>query len=285
MCRSFVARARSLRMPPGGWWCVLALVGLCGAQSIALAEASVPPGYQEAVNQALSELEANNLPEALTEFRRAHALYPNARSLRGMGMVEFDLRDYRTSAKHLQEALASSVKPLAGKLRTDTETLLDRALRYLGEVRLITDPSDVTILVDGAPAELRADGVLLLNVGEHTIELQAPGRLTETRSVQIAGGDKRQLRVTLGMVSAKSEQAPVARAPQQEGPFVPQSDEPSDQPAPVYKKWWLWTVVAVVVVGGGATAALLLTRDEKPKRRPIEGDDGIGVTLTSLSRF
>jgi hypothetical protein len=262
--------------------CLLTLGFLCIC-SLARAEDNVPPGYVEAVNQALSELEANNLPEALTEFQRAHAMYPNARSLRGMGMVEFDMRDYQSSARHLQEALSSSVKPLSAKMRTETETLLSRALRYLGEIRIVTDPANATILVDGSPAQPRSDGSLLLNVGGHTFEVRAAGRLTETRSLQVGGGDKRQISITLPMVAHEPEQQASSSAPS--APFAPPQEKSNSERVPVYKKWWLWTTVAVVVVGGATAAALVLTRDNGSKPQPVEGQNPVGVKLMSLSQF
>jgi tetratricopeptide (TPR) repeat protein len=108
----------SLRV--GSALCALLLACLAWS-STSHAENGVPPEYTEAVKQALQELDMNDLPEALAEFRRAHEIFPNARSLRGMGMIEFDLRDYRSAMLHLQEALASSSKPLTGKMRTETE--------------------------------------------------------------------------------------------------------------------------------------------------------------------
>jgi hypothetical protein len=69
------------------------------------------------------------MARAREELRRAHAIFPNARTLRGLGMVEFELRSYVQSVQLLEQALAASVKPLDGKLRTDTEALLARAQR------------------------------------------------------------------------------------------------------------------------------------------------------------
>ncbi|HEX6239538.1 MAG TPA: hypothetical protein VFZ61_01540, partial [Polyangiales bacterium] len=70
---------------------LLAIVSIAASATAQSAAKSGPPGYADAIEQALSELEAANYPEAREEFQRAHAIYPNARTLRGLGMVEFEL--------------------------------------------------------------------------------------------------------------------------------------------------------------------------------------------------
>ncbi|MEY4512912.1 MAG: hypothetical protein RLZZ450_5034 [Pseudomonadota bacterium] len=51
------------------------------------------PGYRETIAEALIEYEAHNYLEARTLFERAHKLYPNARTLRGLAVVAFELRN------------------------------------------------------------------------------------------------------------------------------------------------------------------------------------------------
>ncbi len=163
----------------------------------AQSKAKPPPGYAEAVAQALSELEAANYPEALEEFRRAHAIFPNARTMRGLGMVEFELRHYAESCRLLEEALASKVKPLDGRQRTETEALLARAGRYLGKVDVTVEPAFATVLVDGAAADVKANPTLTLEVGEHTIEVRAAEFSTQRRELVVKGGDRTQVHIAL----------------------------------------------------------------------------------------
>lgn len=248
------------------------------------AQEGAPREYSEAVQQALQELDANNLAEALAEFRRAHQIFPNARSLRGLGMVEFDLRDYESAARHLREALASAVKPLAGAMRSAAETLLARAQRYLSEVRVATEPRAAQIFVDGSPAQPRPDGMLLLNPGDHVIEVKATGYATETRSLQLSGGDQRELMISLRALAGRS--APEGAAePLNPAPLAQQTPSRSEA-LPVYRKWWVWTLVAVALVGGGTTAAILLTQRKGSGSRPVQGTNTVdGVHLHALSSF
>lgn len=251
-------------------WCsrAVCLSLLCAWSGLARADSA----YDEAVAQGLAELEANNYPEAREEFRRAHALFPNARSLRGLGMVEFELRNYGECVRLLEQALTSPVKPLDAKLRAESEALLARARRYLSELRVQTDPSSATLIVDGAETQLGAYGALLLEVGEHSLEFRAPGHAPETRVVRVRGGERTELRVAL-----------VALGPRKAAPA--EGARADSAPAtPVYRKWWLWTALAVVVVAGATTAAVVLTRDDKTNTTAA-GSGNAGVSLQTLRTF
>src|SRR5688572_888187 len=57
------------------------------------------PDYKRAVEEALKEYGLGHFEEARSLFRRAHGIYPNARTLRGLGMVEFELRHYVRAAQ------------------------------------------------------------------------------------------------------------------------------------------------------------------------------------------
>src|SRR4051794_16670861 len=75
------------------------------AQADGAAEASE---YRELIEQALSEFKHKNWPEARVLFRRAHELSPNARTLRGMGVVSYEMRDYVHAVLELSSALVDA---------------------------------------------------------------------------------------------------------------------------------------------------------------------------------
>ena len=49
--------------------------------------------YEAMITDGLAEFQAQRYAEARALFERAHALSPNARTLRGIGMVAFEMRD------------------------------------------------------------------------------------------------------------------------------------------------------------------------------------------------
>jgi tetratricopeptide (TPR) repeat protein len=127
----------------GAFWPSGSVIAESGSR--APASTAEPVGYKAAIDSAIEEFASNNLAEAREHFGRAHALFPNARTLRGLGMVEFELRNYPEAIGWLRKALAFDVKRLEGKLRGETEDLLERANGYVGEVRLRVSPSDASV--------------------------------------------------------------------------------------------------------------------------------------------
>lgn len=122
-------------------------------------------------------------------------------------MVEFELRHYAESYRLLVEALSSKVKPLDARQRTETEALLARTSRYLGEIGITTEPAFATVLIDGATFDVKANPTLQLEVGEHTIEVRAGEYLTQRRELVVKGGEREQVHVAL---ERPSVMAPVA---------------------------------------------------------------------------
>jgi hypothetical protein len=90
-------------------------------------DAVAPLEYESEIGQALGEHAQGNYEQAREHFLRAHAVYPNARTLRGLGKVEFELRDYRRATEYLEAALSSPVRPLPPDLRDEVQRLLTRA--------------------------------------------------------------------------------------------------------------------------------------------------------------
>jgi tetratricopeptide (TPR) repeat protein len=91
-----------------------------------LTESSAPARYYRLIDVAVEHYNNGEWTEARTYFEKSHALYPCARTYRALGMVEFDLGNYAAATNYLQEALASSVKPLDEQLRQEVTELLAR---------------------------------------------------------------------------------------------------------------------------------------------------------------
>lgn len=220
-----------------------------------------PVGYRAAVDEAISEFAAHRFDEARTLFARAHALFPNARTLRGLGLVEFELRDYVTCVQHLDAALSSDVRPLQDELRAETESLRMRAAGFIGVLTLHSRPQAVRLLVDGEPAA-SPNQPLLLSLGTHTLELFANGYEPERRSLQIAGGEERTLVVDFSRSS------------------VPRNAHDTRAASTSwYQSPWLWIAAAGVVVAGAAVGVALAT---KPDQSPAFSSGTSGVVIQSL---
>lgn len=216
-----------------------------------------PAGYKSAIAAGLSEFEHDNYLEAREHFTRAHALFPNARTLRGLGMVEFELHHYVESVGYLERALASDVKRLDAALREQTESLLARSRQYVGDVRLKITPANASVSVDGFPVSPGVDGSLRLEIGDHVFAFRAENRLEQRRAVVVRGEQVSMLEVVLPEPATKVQVA-----------ATPLDARPGSERRPVYKKWWFWTLT-VAAVAGGVTAAVLLTRKTEYNEQPI----------------
>jgi tetratricopeptide (TPR) repeat protein len=233
-----------------------------------------PAGYREAIDSALEEMQLGNFVEAREQFSRAHGLFPNARTLRGLGISEFELKHYAIAVDQLSAALASDVRPLDSKLRGETEALLKRANTYVGELHITVSPNSATLTIDGTRKIARLDAPVRLDVGDHVLEFRAKDYAPERRQVSVRGGQADSLELQLSSLSAASAES-------QPGPINSPAQEAHSETTPVYKRWWLWTIVGVVVAGAAVGTALALhAHNQQPEYHSVPSvntPDGVAL--------
>jgi len=182
--------------------------------------------YRGLLSEAVSEYDARRFEEARALFRRAHDLYPNARTLRGIGMASFELREYVEALRALEASLVDQRRALTAPQRQQVEGLLERTRAFVGRFTPHLVPADgAQLRVDGAPVALEGDGTLLLSFGRHAVTAEAPGRVTETRELNVIGGERQEL-------SFRLRQLPVEPPPQLEPSVVPPPPVPPAQTPP-----------------------------------------------------
>lgn len=266
------SRAGLLRHFSLARWTLITLALSCVFSAAAVADSPSrrePPGYKSAVNAGIDEFDRGNFNEAREHFTRAHALFPNARTLRGLGMSEFELRSYVEAVEKLEAALASNDKRLEGKLRDDTTALLARARAYVGEVQFRLSPDSTEVRVDGFQVTLGLERKVRLAVGDHVLEFSAQGHTSDRRAITVLGEQTLNLDIALTIPEPPKPDLQVQAAP-----VAPlRHDAPVEKPTPVYKRWWLWTTVGVVVAGGVAAGVLLSMRGTET-RDPNGGSTG-----------
>jgi hypothetical protein len=205
--------------------------------------------YLELISQALGEYDEGHWPEARALFERAHAVEPNARTQRGIGLCAFAMRDYVGTIVALEASLADTRRPLEPTQRAQVEELLGRARVFVATMRIESDPAVVTIEVDGYPPVVR-DGVVLLNPGRHESHVTSDDHDAETRVVEATTNSEFELRVEL-----------VRRQPVREALETRQVST-----APWY-----------VVAGGGTTAlagSIVLALGRRDHRRVDDAPEG-----------
>lgn len=196
------------------------------------------PRYEGAISEAVAEFSAGHWAEARALFTEAHRLNPNARTLRGLGMTAFELRNYVEARQMLTQALSSDANPLTDDLRQKTQALLDRTNAFVGLYR-VEAPAGTMVAVDTQPAQFDSEGHLVMNSGKHTLDVILPGGERQSRKVDVRGGEVGTLvfEPGAGEVATPEEAAAASQTPSTGPVMAVQSSGPGIGP-------WL-------VMGGG----------------------------------
>lgn len=165
------------------------------ARADQLTDAQRESEYQELINYALEEYERGSWEESAALFHRAHELVPSARTLRGLGLATYEARRYAESVRHLRAALTDTRRPLTDKQREEVEHTLERARLFVGHLTVDLSPADAQLLINGRMTEPEPEGSYMVDSGFVDVEASAPGHVTASKRLRIAGGE--QQRVTL----------------------------------------------------------------------------------------
>lgn len=155
--------------------------------------------YKQTIDAALEEYNLQHFDEARSLFERAHAIDPNARTLRGLGMVEFERRQYVRAESLLEESLASSKKPLTDAQRASVQELLARTRQFITQFVLTWQPpaAQPDVELDGQAITLDSAQRFATISGSHTLRVSAPGFVTRELALDARGGDQQTLNVLL----------------------------------------------------------------------------------------
>jgi hypothetical protein len=150
---------------------VIGTVGLCLAVFSARVRAEPNAEYSNLLKDGVSEFAAGNWGEARVLFVKAHQIQPTARTFRGLGLCDFELRYYVRAIAEFEAALNDQRRPLTHELRGQVEQALQRSREYVARYELIT-PAGSELTVDGERQRLAKGEPLTLDPGKHTLSVQ-----------------------------------------------------------------------------------------------------------------
>lgn len=226
------------------------------------------PAYQRAVEQGLHEYQLGNFSEAKAFFAQAHARSPNARTLRGLGMSAYELRDYVEAIGYFEQALETTQRPLTPAMRAEVVRLVGQARSFITRLTLTLQPPTAAVSMDAREVHPDASGVLLLDPGDHELTFTAPEREAVARSLRTDGGESLSMNITL----AAPTEAPVAAATAP-GP----APLTAATPAPTSSSLAPWFVIgagAAVAIAGGVFLGIALN-DKAQVEHPDTRDGGL----------
>jgi hypothetical protein len=253
--------------PARGFWAFGLISALVLVSTIARAQSLKPrvnlKQYHALVRQAVDQYDLGNYEESKVFFTEAHRVFPNARTLRGLGMVAYTMRDYVQAIPYLEDAIASKVKPLDPPLVVEARETVERARTFIGVVRVTLVPADAKLMVNASPPARAADGRLMLNPGKHEIEASAAGYQSATRLVRVEPGAALQVdlalsRETAGPVARKTEPAGEVVASMAPPRNVLLEAEPAQQSETSVAPWIVVGVSGAVAIGGGVLLGVAL---------------------------
>jgi hypothetical protein len=266
---------------------------LWSAHFTAFAQTAKPDEYKKIIEGAVLEFDSGNWREARALFEQAHALKPSARTLRGMGKVSFELKEYVRAQKELNAGLTELRSPLSEDQRHEVLGLLLRIEKFIGRLTIRVKPPEAqaSVTLDGQ----RVEGELKLDLGQHDLSIQAPGFRSLHRTIAVEGGKTTRLELTLTpdhLVEARDSSQPTAStSPELAAATLSSSDEPGQPPvAPspadtgrdgVLQQWWFWTIVSAVVVGGAVTAIALTAGPSGPEAE-LQGNTGLKIEVLTF---
>jgi hypothetical protein len=262
-------------------------------------EKAEPDGYGALVRVAVKAYEARDYVAARSLFEHAHHLYPNARTLRGIGIVALEQGDYVLCATSMEAALSSTERSLDEGLRREAQGLLTRMQTLLGRVAVTVEPATARLFIDGKPwtASLGTAPVYLAP-GPHAFRFEQKDYIPDEQSLSVRAGEQQTIRVTLlpvrplpviasappGRKVERLDTRPIVAVKRETSRTFSVVERPTR--APLYRNPWLWggvslavvtaVVVSVVAARGGATVR---------EREPVTtGNAATGGILIALER-
>jgi len=231
-------------------------------------DATDEAAYRKTINEGVTEYTARHFEEARSLFRRAHEMSPNARTFRGIGMTSFELRDYVLAVRNLSAALRDEHKPLSAEQRKETQDLLDRTRLFVDVYKLTVSPQDAHVTIDSRAPEFESDGTLLLGFGVHTMEASAQGMTARSLVINVRGGERKDISLSLERVPLASARSVDVGAAQTGAAKKPTPASSSNRAAAA----WLWASGGTALLAAGAGIYWAMQNSElKSCRNPSAG--------------
>ncbi len=170
--------------------------------------------YEELVRAAIAAQEKGDFARAYELFASAHAFYPNARTLRAMGVAAFQEGRVIEAIGYLEASLDHPERPLDAELRDAVEELLARARTRVAAYRISVEPPSALLSLDGGPPMAVSAAPRWMLPGTHTLDIQAENYQPQHLELRATPGASEALHISLAPrpTSAALVEAPIAGA-------------------------------------------------------------------------
>jgi hypothetical protein len=197
-------------------------------------------------NRGVELYRDGDLPGALAEFRRADALAPAYRLKYNIAQVCQEQHDYACALNALRAYLNGGGSDIPKAKRAEVQVEVTKLSAFVAELSISVDTPGAEILLDDASCGVAPlSAPLQVNAGSHRVSARQ-GALVATRSIEVAGGERREIALLLAPL-------PVA-VPASQGPIEPKNGPDSAHSRPLA---WAAGIGAGVFLAGAVVTGIL----------------------------
>ncbi len=213
---------------------------------------------QTRFRRAIELYQEGNLDAARTEFRRAYEIAPSYKVLYNLGQIEFELQNYPAALSAFTRYLTEGGEQIPEARKTLVEKDIEKLHARVATIDLTVNVEGAQIAVDDvAVGTAPLTAPVLVSAGRRKVSVSHPGYVSETRNLDLGGGDRSAVEISLREVSAASAASsmPAPVAP------IETTSKPSRQQRSV--PWAGWSVTALLAASAGVTGGLALSTSQK----------------------
>ena len=227
------------------------------AAAPAAGEAAAAEPSPEAVKEAAQRYERGlelysegDYGLAVIEFERAYELVPNYRVLYNIGQVRIQLGRYARAKKALEEYLAKGGDEIKPERRESVKRDLEMLAGRTALLMVITNEPGADIVLDSlVVGQSPLTEPLLVDAGEHTLEVRKAGFYSKGSPVKLAGRD--ETTVTLEITKIPEVKPGPTVVERIEGPVVKIDRTPM---------WIAWAATGAFAIGAGVVGYFGITK-------------------------
>src|SRR6266700_243087 len=183
---------------------VVSLLVLGTASGAGVAQAGDSAQAEALIRQGVELRQQGRDAPALPLFQKAYDLVATPRTAGQLGCGEMALGYWLDAEQHLNEALGAPDDAWVAKNMGVLKSALARVQGNLAEVVIGGGPAGARVLVNRRSAgALPLDRPVRVAKGKVDIEVSAPGYAAETRTLQIAGGERARITAELAPIAGR----------------------------------------------------------------------------------
>lgn len=213
---------------------------------------------QTRFRRALELYQEGNLDAARTEFRRAYEIAPSFKVLYNLGQIEFELQNYPAALSAFTRYLTEGGEQIPEARKTQVEKDIEKLHARVATIDLKVNVEGAQIAVDDvALGTAPLTTPLLVSAGRRKISVSHPGYVSETRNLDLGGGDRSAVEISL------QEVAPASAALTMPVPMAHAETTPSPSRQQRSIPWAGWSVTTLLAASAGVTGGLALSTSQK----------------------